>query len=539
MTSTDSILSPESTVTSLLASSGHLKSTLLSDSSRFIRYRDRQYESATEALDAYITDFQRSLRIPETSTGRLQVPKEPVTPILTGTRFRNKDVLKEKLTDGELDFINLPVGTQRRDPDSLSLTTDDLLLLPADGSMPVTRTSAYLSQRAACPQGHSSYSRSLKPWDLSASQRISQGRRWRGKDREREDLYHQPRTRSKPATQRGPTDKSTSHHYPRWLTSQKSDMDFSGITSIPDLMYPTWLKDCGAASDPTNYRTAHGKEGRSRTLLPLPKAPSWLGELEASSEELQGSVGSHHKVTCDTNEEPGNRIAVLREEVGNPTLRELRLQFTEQLANVEERERDANSDKLFRDDKIESLILKAERALASPSLGCVSPKERDGNTSPVTEDILDLDRSWDNPPVTFKLPVPVGGAEDQLNSNKPAEVRKTEVTVSSSSGYSSRKHPGPVEALKQMLFSLQAVEQRVTQQQGVKQQGTPTSETQNPEHLEQHQEAHKNSEPEEDYEDGPGGQSLQRALHHLGRLKSLVDDMNDRKDKELQKEKDV
>lgn len=38
-----------------------------------------------------------------------------------------------------------------------------------------------------------------------------------------------------------------------------------------------------------------------------------------------------------------------------------------------------------------------------------------------------------------------------------------------SSGYSSKKHHGPVEALKQMLFSLQAVEQTVSQQKDERQ----------------------------------------------------------------------
>ncbi|KAL0163466.1 hypothetical protein M9458_042862, partial [Cirrhinus mrigala] len=35
--------------------------------------------------------------------------------------------------------------------------------------------------------------------------------------------------------------------------------------------------------------------------------------------------------------------------------------------------------------------------------------------------------------------------------------------ASCSSGYSSRKHPGPVEALKHMLFRLQAVEHKISQ----------------------------------------------------------------------------
>ncbi|XP_061119391.1 lung adenoma susceptibility protein 2 isoform X2 [Conger conger] len=429
MTSTDDFHSPESTVTSLLASSGQLKSSSSSDLGRSIRYRDREYESASEALDAYIADFQRSLRTPEVSTGRLQLPKDPVPPILSRTRFRNKDVLRERLTDGELDFLNLPVGPQRREPDSVSLTTDDLLILPTDGSMPITRTSAYLTQHLAY---HSSTSRSLRSQDLLASQGASQRRRAQGRAPGGEDFLgshpnRQPRRSHQ--TQRGPPDAGSSSHYPRWLTSLKSDMDFSGVTSIPDQTYPTWLRDC---------------------------------------EETAGRKSAF-------------------------------------------------------DDRIESLILKAEKALESSHHA-----GKAGGCSPRTEDILDLDRSWDNPPVTFKPPVPVGGAEDQLNVNKPGGTREIEAAASTSSGYSSRKHPGPVEALKQMLFSLQAVEQRVTQRQEGKLQDTSTPETQHPGPPEEHLLACSMSDPCEDYENAPGGQSLQRALLHLGRLKNLVEDMNER-----------
>lgn len=51
-----------------------------------------------------------------------------------------------------------------------------------------------------------------------------------------------------------------------------------------------------------------------------------------------------------------------------------------------------------------------------------------------------------------------------LNPNSPIfhVVPVQAASGSCSSGYSSRKHPGPVEALKQMLFSLQAVEQQVS-----------------------------------------------------------------------------
>ncbi|KAJ8286673.1 hypothetical protein GJAV_G00041850 [Gymnothorax javanicus] len=441
-----SVPSPESTVTSLLASSGHLKSSLSSDSKKCFRYRDREYESATEALDAYISDFQRSLRAPNMSTGRLQLPKDPVTPIFPDNAVRNKDVLEEMLTDGELDFLNLPVGRQQRDPDSLSLTTEDLLVLPSDGSMPVTRTSAYLSQHMADPMSRSTSfrSRSLRTQDLRESQAASQRRRGPGRQ---EFLSSNPNTHQ---TRRQGPDAISSHHYPRWLTNLKSEMNFSGLSSIPDQAYPTWLRDCEAKSVHHGQRNL-GKLGRSRI---------YPASFQATSS---------------------------------------------------------------RDHKSESLILKAEEALVSPSLG---HEVRDRSSSPHTEDILDLDRSWDNPAVTFKSPVPVGGAEDQDNINKPGTPRM-EAAASSSSGYSSRRHPGPVEALKQMLFSLQAVEQGVTQNQ----QGTSNLETKKTGTPEEHLDACMNPDVRDEYESAPGGQSLQRALHHLGRLKSLVDDMNNRKER--------
>lgn len=55
---------------------------------------------------------------------------------------------------------------------------------------------------------------------------------------------------------------------------------------------------------------------------------------------------------------------------------------------------------LCSDDKIGSLILRAEQMLNSPSLGLYEPV-KEHNNSGDTEDALDADRSWDNPPVTL------------------------------------------------------------------------------------------------------------------------------------------
>ncbi|KAL0163468.1 hypothetical protein M9458_042864, partial [Cirrhinus mrigala] len=79
-------MSPESSVTSLLATSGHLQSSLHPEPIPTIKYRDKHYVSASEALDAYITDFQRSLRDSDTTTGKLELPKE-----ISNPHPRNRD----------------------------------------------------------------------------------------------------------------------------------------------------------------------------------------------------------------------------------------------------------------------------------------------------------------------------------------------------------------------------------------------------------------------------------------------------------------
>ncbi|XP_010765963.1 lung adenoma susceptibility protein 2 [Notothenia coriiceps] len=145
------LLSPESTVTSLLSSSSHLRSSLLApEHNTAFRYRDKNYTSASAALDAYISDFEWSQSSQFVTRGLVLPHSLPSTP--RGPRastLRNTDVLREHLTDRELDFLNLPVSSlhHRGNRDRLSMTTDELLSIPYDGSMPVTHTSAFL-------QGH-------------------------------------------------------------------------------------------------------------------------------------------------------------------------------------------------------------------------------------------------------------------------------------------------------------------------------------------------------------------------------------------------
>ncbi|KAK7143004.1 hypothetical protein R3I93_014228 [Phoxinus phoxinus] len=424
--------SPESSVSSLLATSGRLRSSIHPEPVSSIRYKDKHYASASQALDAYICDFHRGVR---DSAGALELPEPLAKP-----HPRSRDVLKTSLTDGELNFLNIPVG--KRGSDRLSVTTDDLLALPNDGSLPVTRTSALLSRSGSSFPSGMSFSSSSRSHKRSSRRPAPPANRdWESFPVD--DLLMGLRShRQAPppnallANQTHPPDTLRSTCLPRWMTSQKCEMDFSGMTSVPDRKDPLWLRQCEDPSD------GHQSD-RPLTV------PSWVRELEESSRDTQASANGHPY-------------------------------------------------------DISSLMLNA-----SP-LGLCEPLNTSGET-----ETLDADRSWDNPPVAFKSPVPVGGADEP---QPPEELHRSKSAGSCSSGYSSRKHPGPVEALKHMLFRLQAVQHDISQSHACSGARTLERETLEPDPQEQTEETAM----------GSGG-SLQRALHHLDRLKTLVDDMNERK----------
>lgn len=229
-------------------------------------------------------------------------------------------VLKTSLTDEELILLNVPV--RNRDSDQLSMTTDDLLALPNDGSLPVTRTSALLSRSGSFPLGLSfnsssqSRSRSImvhKQRPFPAASR---------KSRPVDDLLmdglrshrQAPPPNIPPANRTLPPDTPRSSHLPRWMTSQKSEMDFSGMTSVPELKYPVWLRQCEESSD--------GQQ--SDRPLP-PRVPSWVGDLEESSGERQSDTRGQRGVKGHAGEPYGPQS------IGQCSLRDLCLQFEQKL----------------------------------------------------------------------------------------------------------------------------------------------------------------------------------------------------------------
>ncbi|XP_045922221.1 lung adenoma susceptibility protein 2 isoform X2 [Micropterus dolomieu] len=500
-------VSPESTVTSLLSSSGRLRSSLLApEHNTTFRYRDKNYDSASAALDAYITDFERSRQNSELLTGRLVLPHSPPS---TPSRprvsmLRNKDVLRESLTDRELDFLNLPVSSLRHrvNRDRLSMTTDELLSIPHDGSMPVTHTSAYIQgllSQSGASQPHLSSSRTAhRTWDRLSSSHPAP----------RPDHYHpHPTSTLRSSRCRGRqgtatltpevdissvsyyrsahraartecAEQSSSLHLPRWFTSNKTDMDCSGITSVPDLKYPAWIQRCDISElPPPTESELWGHH------VPTTRAPSWVAELEDDDPDQTPAQVDSQQI-----------------------LEDLRLQFAEQISLFAAHRNSSDNMQLFRDNRIESLIQKADQVLNSlsqSSRGADSPADPvavEEDVSPVnTEELL-----------SFTVDSAAAGSITEAVTDRGAQLQ--------GHGNSDFKQPGPVEALKQMLFRLQAVEAELQRQQQASVAPTLTD------RLQAETPVKQRPEGEAELETFPGGPSLQRALHHLSRLKVLVEE---------------
>ncbi|XP_033920403.1 lung adenoma susceptibility protein 2 homolog [Melopsittacus undulatus] len=97
-----------------------------------ILYGQRSYSFASEALDTYIEDFDRSQADPYGSCIHGSVPKEIRLPKHCA---KGKHGLESFPSTTSLEFFpSLYGGSQ--DPDSISLTTEELLAVPPDGSQP-------------------------------------------------------------------------------------------------------------------------------------------------------------------------------------------------------------------------------------------------------------------------------------------------------------------------------------------------------------------------------------------------------------------
>lgn len=484
-------------MTSLLSSSGHLTSNLQPPAlSQSFCYKDKEYETASAALDAYITDFERSRhRNSPTRAGLVLAPSPPRGTTL-GT-LRNRDVLRERLSERELDFLSLPISSlrHRENRDRVSMTTNELLDLPHDGSMPITHTTAHIhgllsksglshnrsNVKNTCCQNHAP--RAVHPIRTLRCSRCGGGveRKNRGTPFS-STLQPDPRTTSSqgagsdsapPPDWPSGSDRATMH-LPHWLSSNKAAVDCSEIHSLPDLPYPPWIQhaDPSERGYSRGSQSEHGYNNQGQSQggeiqdFPAP-APSWVLELEDDQQQLDSEL----------------------------SLKNLRLQFAEHISHLASGRTDS-MDSLYKDGRIQSLIQKADRVLDS--------LQNSVSGSPLPPENLDRAEELD----------------PGLNRADQREAAAVE------------PQPGPLEAFKQILFRLEAVETELhRRQQGAPQDRTDPQESGLQGAVEDRRQQGELQETVQgtDLTDAQvsevdsGGPSLQRALLHLSRLKLLVE----------------
>ncbi|XP_069630926.1 lung adenoma susceptibility protein 2 isoform X1 [Haliaeetus albicilla] len=530
-----SVCSPDSTVSSLLTSYSTDSNNPYSNS--LIHYKDKLYSSASEALEAYIEDFDLSLTSSEVRTGKICIfQSTPKQVKFSKHHAKEKHALDDFKQHVGLDSLASPSRAQSEcDPDLISLATDDLLALPADGSLPfVQRT--FKSRHQSSEWNRWSLKTSFCPYQTSSlntesgfslqenGKTVAHQNPHKDFSKKKCNVYKPDRydsVSSKGSLRPSSFEEDTFpfKNYPRWLTSQKSDLSVSGISSIPNLHYPVWLKsynlfsDSAKESDSQNFNI-QGKASSSQAFEILKKRHS-VDKHSSDFFEQNGCLGLGRD----------NKV----EESCNYDSPDAYFPF----GNLFSR----HTKKLFREDQLEPLTSKADRGLEISTENLSNNLENHG--SPSTTDILEAERSWENAPGAFKPPVPVccEDMENALPFPKADIIHKFLEDClndkNKENTFSGGHHQRPLEALKLILFKLQEIQASLNQN----------------ETAEQKEEIEKLSEKAEaelklcDSEIIPLTNSIQKALHHLSRVKSVVEDnsnqqeqTDDHEDKQEKKE---
>ncbi|XP_010190099.1 PREDICTED: LOW QUALITY PROTEIN: lung adenoma susceptibility protein 2, partial [Mesitornis unicolor] len=273
-----------------------------------------------------------------------------------------------------------------RDLDSLSVTTDDLLAFPADGSLPFVQPSPLKSRhgRALVARYRERFQSQVKG---KAAARQSPHRDFR---KEKHDVCTPDRSDSASSKRRLRSFKENSDtlkNYPLWLTSQKSNLSVSGISSIPSLRYPGWLKSYSLLSAST--KESHGqncntesKASYSQTLETLEARHCVDKDLSSKFFEQNGSLDLRSDSEVGESSDCDGPDA--RFPVDNSFSR--------------------GTKKPFREEQLELLTLKAGRDTERSTGDLANNLGSDG--SPSATDILGGERSWEEAPAAFKPPVP-------------------------------------------------------------------------------------------------------------------------------------
>ncbi|XP_053263923.1 lung adenoma susceptibility protein 2 isoform X2 [Podarcis raffonei] len=508
-----SVYSPESTVSCLLADCSLSNSSCSLKSHSSIQYKDRFYRSASQALEAYIEDFDLSLASPEVRPGKICLIQSTRKDLRSSEDSFKRKYALEKFEQQAILGSAAPHLRRKNayDADMLSLTTDDLLAFPADGSLPFIHAAAL----RPVPQSINQNRKSLTASASCAHQASSFGN---------EKVSNFPENPSSPPYQHSSRNVYTQHrfqrydsghsvkdhlmeednsesvfhkNYPRWLTSQKSDLSVSGISSIPSFKYPVWLKSHNLLPESSNESSTWAPGGEDGTTFLENSRRLMRSQNDVERSNHPGRSG-HNDLLDQQHEHEVQRNC----HYDIPSA-----YFTPQGLKHRRSITDEGTD----------LILQKTRETQETSADeLTNALKMDG--SPCTVDVLEAERSWDNVPIGLKTPVPVCCEEDTFPQNPKAGIVNEFLedclkNVGQEDTFSGGNHHGPVEALKLMLFNLQAVQHSFNQNKTAGQK-----------------EELKKTFLDEDVEfklhdhDIIPVKSLKRALHHLSRLKGLVDD---------------
>ncbi|XP_012972194.1 lung adenoma susceptibility protein 2 isoform X2 [Mesocricetus auratus] len=406
----------ESSVSSLLASCS-LSGSSSSSSGGSFQYKDKLYSSASEALQAYIDDFDLSREHSGANTGRVNTDEESGDMLRFSSCVHKPNNAFESLDHKQ---HTKPLYYRREtinDMDSISLTTDDLLRLPADGSfsfisvIPGHRLSKknkkYIETQDSSdikkkPNFHVDFTPKSKdnvvtPDVYTNVNGKKCGRLRTPKPMNRNNKHVLESSLSFPKE----SSFKDSSNYPRWLTSQKSDLNVSGVTSIPDFKYPIWLHNQDLLPD-----------ANSQSVSKL------LNEDEYSpmhSYQTQRTTQLTNRINCfEYSFQPSNLTDSFIENKG--LVNEHKCDSENGQCQCENPLLPGQSPKPFCGDKIELLILKAKKNLRQSTEDLAKPVEKDD--SPCSLDKLEAERSWENVPVTFKSPVPVKADDSPQQSSR-------------------------------------------------------------------------------------------------------------------------
>ncbi|XP_070599644.1 lung adenoma susceptibility protein 2 [Erythrolamprus reginae] len=483
------ICSPETTVSSLLAS-GNFKSGHDSFHHSSVQYKDKLYSSSSQALEAYIKDFNLSLLSPEVRTGKIEIlPRAPETIKSSNNNFEARsENVKQHIRVGR----NIVY-----EPDIVSLTTDDLLAFPADGShsFMISRSLAQrcnVNRRRWTTSSAHHWTSSLRNQEKENSLKnpLLPSSYHEGSRKKDTQYKFQSRHSVLPGNDQLASRETVLHkNYPRWLTSHKTELNISDMSSIPESKYPIWLKNHNLLSDSSNEHSTQASHLSSQDKQEL---------MEFQNIKRPNDVATlkhEYDAQSDCSKDSPSAFFILQ--------------------GLSE-----HDDPLIGDT--EKLIQKARRALGPSAEESTSLLKNGG--SPCTVDVLEAERAWDNVPVGLKSPVPISYVEENSPPNPKASIVNNFLEDCLQNGqqestFSGGNHHGPVEALKLMLFNLQAV-----------QHSFHKSKSDRP-----NDESSKVSSEDEDFKSIdcdmiPVAQSLQRALHHLSRLKGLVNDTSGREE---------